>query len=228
MDVSFQLYSARSLDNQHEFLKTLAGLGYTQVEGYGGVYVNPEAYRGAMDAAGVTMPSGHFELIDLENSFNDKISIAKKLGMQRIYVPYIPADQRPKESAGYKAIAHHDFEMEALADGGMPMEILLTEAPGISWEGDMAWVQFAGADPFAWVDKFGARLSAVHIKDLAASGEKADEDGWADVGEGVIDWKQLIAKIREVAPDALSIMEHDKPSDVTRFATTSIKNFTSY
>ena len=248
MDVSFQLYSARSLDNQHEFLKTLAGLGYTQVEGYGGVYENPEAYRGAMDAAGVTMPSGHFELIDLENSFNDKISIAKKLGMQRIYVPYIPADQRPKESAGYKAIAqkmnvlnekvraegfefgwhNHDFEMEALADGGMPMEILLTEAPGISWEGDMAWVQFAGADPFAWVDKFGARLSAVHIKDLAASGEKADEDGWADVGEGVIDWKQLIAKIREVAPDALSIMEHDKPSDVTRFATTSIKNFTSY
>ena len=248
MDVSFQLYSARSLEDQHGFLKTLAGLGYTQVEGYGGVYDAPEQYREAMDAAGITMPSGHFALSDLENSFVHQMALAKKLGIQRIYVPYLAVEDRPKESAGYKAIAqrmsvlgekiqaegfefgwhNHDFEMESLADGGIPMEILLTEAPGISWEGDMAWVHYAGADPFEWVNKFGSRLSSVHVKDVAVAGEKADEDGWADVGDGVIDWKSLIAEIRAVAPNALIIVEHDKPSDVMRFATTSFKNLTSY
>lgn len=248
MDVSFQLYSARSIDKQHEYLKTLTDLGYTQVEGYGGVYEDPKAYRAAMDTVGITMPSGHFSFDNLESNFDDQIVIANTLGIKFIYVPFLSPENRPTDSKGYKAIAqrlvvlnekiraagfefgwhNHDFEFLALADGGIPMDVLLTEAPGISWEGDLAWVQYAGADPMEWVAKYGSRLSAVHVKDVAAKGQKMDEDGWADVGEGVMDWKLLLAKVRAAAPDALIVMEHDKPSDVDRFASTSIKNLNSY
>jgi len=195
-----------------------------------------------------SLPSGHFALQDLEASLAENIEVANTLGLKAIYVPYLQEKDRPTNTAGYKALAqrlmvlnekirvagfefgwhNHDFEMVALADGGIPMDVLLTEAQGISWEADLAWVHYANADPFEWVAKYGSRLSAVHIKDAAAKGQNLDEDGWADVGEGVIEWKSLLEKIYSVAPDALLIMEHDKPSNAVRFASTSIKNFSSY
>ena len=38
MDVSFQLYSAREMSPWEDVIKMIADLGYTQVEGFGGVY----------------------------------------------------------------------------------------------------------------------------------------------------------------------------------------------
>lgn len=248
MDVSFQLYSARNVADQNGYLKTLVSLGYNQVEGFSALYKDPSAYRAAMDDAGISMPSGHFGLADLETNFVGQIAIAKQLGMQQLYVPYLAAEDRPTDTAGYQAIGkrlqaiqqkvldegldfgwhNHDFELIPLADGSVPMDVLLNEVPEMSWEADLAWVSVAKADPTEWVEKFGSRISAVHVKDIAAEGENTDEDGWADVGEGVIDWKSLIAKVRHVAPNALSIMEHDNPSDAERFASVSYKNFVAY
>ena len=39
-ELSFQLYSARNYPSLEEFLGKLAALGYTQVEGFGGLYGN--------------------------------------------------------------------------------------------------------------------------------------------------------------------------------------------
>ena len=248
MDVSFQLYSARNVSDQYEFLKTLNSLGFTQVEGYDGVYKEAEKYRDAMDAVGIEMPSGHLALTDLETNFDGQIDLANRFGFRHIYVPYLAPEQRPTDSAGYVDIArrmtvlnekvrdagfvfgwhNHDFEMVPLADGGVPMEILLNESPDITWEADLAWVHYAGADPIEWMEKYGSRITSVHVKDIAVPGEKTDEDGWADVGEGVMDWKLLITKARSAAPGALEILEHDKPSDTTRFASKSFQNFIEY
>ncbi len=248
MNVSFQLYSARSLPGQHEFLKTLAGIGYTEVEGFAGVYTDPIAYRAAMDDVGIRMPSGHFALSDLESNFEAQMSIAKTLGVADVVVPYLAEEDRPKNVEGYQSIAqrlnklyeqlngegyslawhNHDFELEALPDGSVPLDVILTEAPYVSWEADLAWVAVAKADPAEWVETWGSRISAVHVKDLAPAGNNTDEDGWADVGEGTINWKSLMFSVRQVAPDAHAIMEHDNPSDVQRFASVSFANFSSY
>ncbi|MEP0453477.1 MAG: sugar phosphate isomerase/epimerase, partial [Roseibium sp.] len=68
----------------------------------------------------------------------------------------------------------------------------------------------------------GDRLSAVHVKDIAPNGECEDEDGWADVGQGTMDWKKLNETLKATKAQ-LFIMEHDKPSDATRFAQRSIE-----
>lgn len=248
MSLSFQLYSARSVTDQIQLLKDLAKLGYSQVEGYGGVYDNPEHYKAALDEAGLTMPSGHVALDALESDFDNQMKLCQVLGMQHVFVPYLAEQERPKERAGYMDIAkrltvlakkvqdhgmsfgwhNHDFEMLPLNDGSIPMEVLLNEAPEISWEADLAWVAYAKADPAAYTEKWGSRISAVHVKDRAAPGEKSDEDGWADVGEGVMGWQALSGTVRDFATNALVVMEHDNPSDVLRFASTSIKNYRSY
>ena len=60
MDVSFQLYSARNFMPWSDVYKSVAALGYTQVEGFGGVYDDPAATQAMLEENGLTMPSGHF------------------------------------------------------------------------------------------------------------------------------------------------------------------------
>lgn len=248
MDLSFQLYSSRSVPSQAEFIKKLSGLGYTQVEGFGGVYDDIANLKDTMDSVNISMSSGHFGLAELEQDFDACLSTANALEMKNIYVPYLEEKDRPVESAGYIAIAkrlmalngkvrdagfefgwhNHDFELVPLKDGSIPLDILLNEAPALSWEADLAWVKVGGADPLVWVEKYGSRISSVHIKDTAAEGENIDEDGWADVGHGTIDWKELNAVVRKNTSNPLMIMEHDKPADPFRFASNSIDSFRSW
>ncbi|MCV0429614.1 MAG: sugar phosphate isomerase/epimerase, partial [Roseibium sp.] len=79
----------------------------------------------------------------------------------------------------------------------------------------------------AWIERYGDRITAAHVKDIAPEGECLDEDGWADVGHGVMDWKGLMAALRNIGVD-LFVLEHDKPSDFDRFATRSIEAFRTY
>jgi sugar phosphate isomerase/epimerase len=108
-----------------------------------------------------------------------------------------------------------------LPDGKTPIELILA-SPDVQWEMDLAWVVKAGEDPVAWMDKLGSRITAIHVKDIAPAGEKADEDGWADVGTGTLDWQQLIKDAKAKTKATYFVMEHDKPSDAIRFARTSI------
>jgi sugar phosphate isomerase/epimerase len=117
---------------------------------------------------------------------------------------------------------NHDFEFATLAGGETPMQVLLDEAPQISWEADIAWIVRGGADPFDWIARHGKRLTAVHVKDIAPAGTAEAEDGWADVGHGTVDWTALLAALDAGSPARLYIMEHDNPADVARFASRSI------
>ena len=87
---------------------------------------------------------------------------------------------------------------------------------------DLAWVVKAGEDPVKWMDKLGSRITSVHVKDIAPAGQLADEDGWADVGTGTLDWKSLLKTIQQKTKAKYFVAEHDKPSDAIRFARRSM------
>ena len=82
-------------------------------------------------------------------------------------------------------------------------------------------MQRAGASPTDWTEKYAHRLIAVHMKDVAPEGECTDEDGWADVGHGVIDWRAVMPAV-DASAARLLVMEHDNPADDARFARRSI------
>ena len=81
----------------------------------------------------------------------------------------------------------------------------------------MAWVARAGVDVAAWLGKYEDRLISCHIKDIAPAGENTNEDGWADIGDGTMDWGNLWGRCRST-PAKWFVVEHDKPSDGPRFA----------
>ena len=71
-----------------------------------------------------------------------------------------------------------------------------------------------------WIERYRGRIPLVHVKDLAPAGAKTDEDGWADVGAGVLPWAALWSACVAAGAEIM-IAEHDNPSDFARFARTS-------
>ncbi|MHA1548471.1 MAG: sugar phosphate isomerase/epimerase family protein [Alphaproteobacteria bacterium] len=249
-EFSYQLYSSRNFPPLANTMKMVAALGYTQVEGYGALYKDADAIgqlHGLLDEHGLTMPSGHFALDQLEDDVDGVLAIARDLGIKGIFCPYLPENERPTDGDGYQAFGqrlqaagapyraagisfgwhNHDFEFKALADGSLPMERIFQGGPDLSWEADVAWIARSGADVDAWIKAEADRLIAVHIKDIAPAGTMEDEDGWADIGEGTLDWAALMASLRDTAA-RLFIMEHDNPSDDERFARRSITAAKTY
>ena len=242
---SFQLYSARNHPPLSSTLQLLAELGYTQVEGFGGLYGQAASLLQDLDRNGLTMPTGHFDLAMLEEP-DQALPIIETLGVKAVICPHLAVEQRPSSAAGWKQLAetlnevakpyqsaglgfgwhNHDFEFAALENGQTPMEILL-ENSELGWEMDLAWVVRGKADPAEWVQRYGDRLCAVHVKDIAPAGENTDEDGWADVGYGVIDWPSLYGQLQQT-PATWYVMEHDKPNDVARFARRSLATVQSF
>lgn len=248
MNISFQLYSARNFVPWSDVIQLLGRLGYQSVEGFGALYTDPVATRTELDKAGVTMPTMHIPLEMAEGDVGLLVGLAETLGAKSVYVPWIHPDLRPKDEAGWTSLAvrlakcheritaaglsfgwhNHDFEFVALPDGQIPMDILLSAAPMIDWEADLAWIVRGGANPMDWIEKYGQRITAVHFKDLAPKGEKLDEDGWADPGTGTIDWPSLHDAIRTKTRCQVLVAEHDNPNDLDRFAAQAIKTYRSF
>lgn len=248
MKWSFQLYSARNALPWEAVVGWLSRIGYAEVEGFGGVYADPSAFRALLDAHGLAMPTGHFPIDLLEGDFAEAERTAHALGIRLMACPYLNADVRPADAEGWHGFGqrlaavgrrardagfgfawhNHDFEFAALPDGSVPMTHILEAAPGIGWEIDVAWVIRGGADPVPWIEKHGRRITAVHVKDIARPGEKPDEDGWEDVGHGTVDWAGLFHLLRDNAPAEHFVLEHDKPSDAERFARRSMETIRKF
>jgi sugar phosphate isomerase/epimerase len=236
-NLSLQLYSARAMPELEAQFALLARLGYRCVEPYGALFAAADQLETLLKRHGLTAPSAHIALEQVTERTEETALTAKRLGIGLVVVPYLQPADRPADAAGWQALAaklatagallaqhglrlawhNHEFELQPLADGSFPMDILLAAAPSLGWEIDLAWVVRAGQDPLVWLERYAARILAVHLKDIAPAGEAADEDGWADVGHGILDWSKLAGAARNTAA-GIFVVEHDNPRDIERFA----------
>ena len=237
--LSLQIYSLRHAGDLPVQLDIARDSGFRIVELIGSNLVEAETTRALLDARGLTAQSSHLSMDDLRNRFDETVSAAQTIGLSLLAMPALPPDQRDLDADGWRAVGaelgelskrmkdsgidlayhNHDWEMRPLADGSLPLAVLLEAGAddGLLWQGDLAWVIRGGQDPAALIDRFGDLLTAVHVKDIAPTGEAEDEDGWADVGHGTVDWAALWRKCGTTAA-RLMIAEHDNPSDGDRFA----------
>jgi sugar phosphate isomerase/epimerase len=235
--LSFQLYSARNFQPFTDIIAMLARIGYREIEGYGAAYGDLDALKAAMSTHRMTMPTAHFGIEALESDKAGSLEIIRALGVKTIVAPYLMPDDRPKDAAGWsdfgrrlEAIAkdyksegyrlawhNHEFEFLKTAEGAYPQELIFNAAPSLLWEIDVAWVVKGGEDPVRWIMRHGHRIISVHLKDIAPAGQAGDEDGWADVGHGVMAWAR-INPVLKATPAKHWIVEHDNPKDVERFA----------
>lgn len=244
--VSYQLYSSRNFQPLSETLAMLGTLGYNQVEGFGGLFpdgVDAGALRAELDANGLHMSTCHFGLEAVRDTPDTVIAHARALGMEAVFVPAVPPEQRTQDAAGWTQLGNtlaeigkplqdagltfgwhnHAFEFAAIDGDALPLELILAGDDSLALELDVAWSVVGQQDPAVWIERYRDRLVAVHVKDIAPDGECADEDGWADVGHGLLDWAGIL-KTLDGAPVRYFVMEHDNPSDHQRFASRSIES----
>ena len=243
--ISYQLYSSRNWEAEETF-GMLANLGIKEVEGFGPYFEDPAKTKSLLDACGMKMPTGHFALDFVESDSDKVVAIAKMLGVETVVIPFLAAEERPTTAAGWKEFAHrlakagepiisaglsfawhnHDFELVPV-EGVMPLDVIAQASDDIKIELDLAWVKVSGEDPVAWLKKLSGRIIATHIKDVAPEGENADEDGWSDVGHGIMNW-DAIKPAMDAAGVGRYVLEHDNPSDHARMARRSLASVEAF
>jgi sugar phosphate isomerase/epimerase len=238
--VGFQLFSARKFPPVEEQLKSLAAMGYRAVEPYDGNFGNdPRTFRAKADAYGLVIPSAQIPLTLLDEDRKRFSETALLLGARTAVLPYMAPEDRPATSDGWRSLAarlgehaahlrdlglnlawhNHDFEFVRLRDGTRPIDHLLA-VDGMMAEADIGWMVRAGADPVIELTRYSSKIAALHIKDTAQAGVAA-EDGWTDLGAGIIDWRAIWPAIEQCGCRLL-IVEHDNPSDWRSFADKSL------
>lgn len=241
-DLSIQLYSMRLYADLDRQLDALAEIGFRKVETVGSHLQDAQATRAKLDARGISAPSGHVGMADLRTRLDWVVGQAQILGITDLYMPAVPAEDRAMPLERWKAVGgelgnlaarlhdrgirlgyhNHDWELHNPVDGQTPLQALLDAADGspLTWEADLAWLARGGADPLTWLERYADKVSAVHVKDIARPGTHQDEDGWCDIGDGVLDWPRLWAASVELGARHL-VLEHDKPKDAVGFARNS-------
>lgn len=236
----FQLYSARKTELGNA-LEIVSSSGYSGVEAYQGNFENADIFQAELEKNQLVLTSMHIDLDMMRHDMIQSVERAQAFNCKHIVCPYLVPEARPASTQQWLELGkelediarqwidlgctfawhNHDFEFVALGDGSFPIEHLLDAAPSMTWEIDPAWIVRAGANAEPWIKRFLSRITAVHLKDVAPLGECTDEDGWADLCEGVVPWQELMPLLLQT-PAELYVVEHDNPNDLQRFATRSI------
>ncbi len=241
--LSLQLYSLRFVGDTKKELDAAAAAGLTLVEIIQSHLDDAKRFRAMLDDYGLSAPSGHVSLDTLTNRLDWVVEGCKTIGVTYLYMPAVANEDRGQDAAGWARTGatlagaaetlkaqgielgyhNHDWELRALADGRLPLDVLFDNAPGVGWQADVAWLVRGGAEPLSWLERYRDRLTSVHVKDIAPQGENLDEDGWCDVGKGSMNWQNLWGQCLAFSPK-LMVLEHDKPKDGPLF----VKNSASF
>ncbi len=242
--LSIQLYTLRSLGGVDVVLDAAAGAGFGQVELLGAHLDDAERVQRKLEARGLNASSAHVSLEQLRERPEAMLAAAPALGITDLFMPAVPAEDRDMAAAGWRALGvelgrlsemfqksgvrlgyhNHHWEL-VLKEGPTTALELMFEAAGASplaWQADVAWLMRGGAEPAAWLERYRDRLQSVHVKDIARDGEGLEEDGWADVGHGILDW-QALWKLCRAQGARWMVVEHDKPKDPARSAERSYR-----
>jgi sugar phosphate isomerase/epimerase len=227
--ISIQLYTLRSIleTDLEDTLTALADIGYRKVELAGTYGRSATEFRTLLDARHITASSSH---VGIDGDINQAIADAKILGNKKVNVPYVKVPtiaewqafttrlsaagkvfRKANIALGYH---NHDHEMRQI-DGVRPIDVIAkgTSRRDIHFEADLFWVVTGGVDPVALFYQYAGRIKQYHVKD------KKPDGGFADLGEGVIDFRRIFRATWPLEVDEY-IVENDQPVDPLKCAAT--------
>ena len=185
------------------------------------------------EARGLRFSSSHVSLAALQERPDQVIAASRLLGIEQLFMPAVPPAQRDVDASGWRALGrelgglatrfagegiqlgyhNHNWELKPKDGTKTALDLLFAEArrqPADvgrrTWPG---WYR-GGAAPDVLLQRYRDRVVSVHVKDIAPASTKLDEDGWADVGAGVLDWRTLWQICRDCGA-LWMVVEHDKP-----------------
>ncbi len=232
-----QLYSVKEemAKDAAATMKTLAGYGYKQFEGFDGGKgilwgMKPAEFKSVLDDTGVSFISSHANVFE---NLEAQAGQAAEVGMKYLICPWIGPQ---KSLDAYKSIAdkfnevgeklksqglrfayhNHDYTFKT-QDGALPQDILMehTDPALVDFEMDIYWVHVAGINPGDYMAKYPGRFKLCHLKDAEAGSGNPGERGVL-LGAGEIPYADLIKMSQERGMEYF-VVEQERFVDVTPF-----------
>lgn len=206
-------------------LDTLKALGITELEGGAQKGTTPEEFRKMCEERGIKIPAtgGGYEQL-----LKDPVGAAKTaniLGSKYLMCAWIPHkvkggftfEEAKKAVDDFNTIGKvlkengvtfcyhiHGYEFQPYQDGTLFDYIVKnTNSAYVSFELDILWAYYGGADPVGLLKKYGKRFQLIHLKDLK-KGVKGDLTGGTPLendvtlGTGQIDVAGVIKEAKKL------------------------------
>ena len=199
------------------------GFGITDIEMSNLFGQEPAKIRALMDTRGITCSSYGAPYNDVLKKTDEVAAVAKILGAKYLRVS-LPGSKKPfdKAEATQRAaemnamgkqlrekhgltFVLHNHGMEFVAEGKGTLYDLIheqTRPDDVSFELDVLWAYLPGADPVAILEKHGARIPLMHVKDVRKGlprtwGHKYDSDNDVTLGTGQLDQAAIFAAAKK-------------------------------
>ncbi|WP_271022278.1 sugar phosphate isomerase/epimerase [Rhizobium sp. RCAM05973] len=237
--IALQLFSIRQVGSLEEQLSAAARAGIQAVEVLEEHLAQPLELKRCLDEHQLIAPSAHISFETIKNGQSRILDACKSCNITQLFVPSVAGLlqidttndwQRLGEQMGALAdtldrngitfgFHNNDVGFSLLGSGRYGFEVLFNAARGsaLKWQADIAWLQRAGMEPVEWMKRYRSVLVSAHVKDLAPTGSNADEDGWSDIGSGVLTWPSLWKTALDNGARSL-VLEHDNPKEPIEFA----------
>jgi len=240
--IAAQLYTVRDQLQDPSRLSGVLGrlreIGYPAVEVAGLGSRTSERFGQELSRSGLVACAAHISLERLWSDLAAAAAECKEWGCKYIVVPSLPESYRSIEgyerfaaeavelagglkSRGLELVYHnHAFELQRW-HGQTGLEALFGNANGLQAELDTYWLQYGGANPSSWIRRLKGRVPLVHLKDMDV--EKGDPV-MAEVGEGNLDWPDILSACRDAATKWLVVEQDECRRDPMESLSISYRN----
>ena len=234
--IGAQLYTIRDFCKTAEdfdaSMKKVSEIGYKTVQVSGIGPIPAEKVKEITDKYGLEIVCTHKGYGDYTDNLDKVIADHKTmccniLGLgampqetrndPELFVKIInPIAQKIKDNGLQFAYHNHAFEFAKMSDGNYIMDYLLenTDADNFKLIVDVYWLAIAGINPSKFIKEYGLRIAAVHFKDLAVECGSCESSGiMAAIGEGNLDWDDIIAACQEAGVEYALVEQDICPRD---------------
>lgn len=235
MNFGLNLYSIRNLiQTEEDFLDTakkLKDIGYSYMQFSGAPYDAGKIKR-VSEESGMPVCLTHVPMDRILNETQALMEEHASFGCKNIGLGMMPLDKYLDETEFKKTVEALDLAGETMQKNGFGLfyhhhhyefikhgdqtgfAYMIENAPHINFTADTYWLQSGGMEITPTLERLNGRIPCVHLKDYKI---ESDGKGWfaptfAPVGDGVLDFKKIIAKMQTLGVEYY-LVEQDNAAD---------------
>jgi len=220
MNIGAQLYTVREYTQNPDGIKKtfqkIKNIGFDMVQISGFSTENADEIIAALKENNITVSCTHVPYERLTNDIDELIKEHKTIGCGIMGLGYMPQDIYPCSYDGFMSFcefanitgerlskegilfAYHNHRFEFMKFGEKTGMDLIVENTNPSYFGlipDLYWIMAGGVCPVYFLEKYAERCKVVHLKDMAIHN---DEQRFAAVGDGNMDYKRIVQTIKNL------------------------------